>query len=38
MIHKILFGPLGGFQAISGFIFPSLRWGESVLVIAREGP
>ncbi len=35
-IQKIFFGSLGGLQAISGFIFLPMRWGESVLVIARK--
>lgn len=37
-IQKFFFGSLGGFQAISGFIFVPLRWGESMLVVARKGP
>jgi len=35
-IQKLFFGSLGGFQAISGVIFLPMRWGESVLVIARK--
>ena len=35
-IQKLFFGSLGGLQAISGFIFLPMRWGESVLVIARK--
>jgi len=35
-IQKLLFGSLGGLQAITGFIFLPMRWGESVLVIARK--
>ena len=35
-IQKLLFGSLGGFQAITGFIFLPMRWGESILVIARK--
>jgi len=35
-IQKFLFGSLGGFQAITSFIFVPVRWGESVLVIARK--
>ncbi len=35
-IQKFLFGSMGGFQAITGFIFVPVRWGESVLVIARK--
>jgi ubiquinone/menaquinone biosynthesis C-methylase UbiE len=42
-IQKLFFGSLGGFQAITGWIFLPIRWGESILVIARkkkgrEGP
>ncbi|HEY5902809.1 MAG TPA: class I SAM-dependent methyltransferase [Anaerolineales bacterium] len=36
-IQKLFFGSLGGVQAITGFIFLPMRWGESVLVIARKG-
>ncbi|HEX9330916.1 MAG TPA: methyltransferase domain-containing protein [Anaerolineales bacterium] len=35
-IQKLLFGSLGGFQAITGFVFLPMRWGESILVIARK--
>ena len=35
-IQKLFFGSLGGFQAITGFIFLPVRWGESVIVIARK--
>ena len=35
-LQKLFFGSLGGIQAISGFIFLPMRWGESVLVIARK--
>jgi len=35
-IQKLIFGSLGGFQAISGFIFLPMRWGESIIVIARK--
>ena len=35
-IQKLLFGSLGGLQAISGFVFLPMRWGESVIVIARK--
>ena len=35
-IQKLLFGSLGGFQAITGWIFLPKRWGESILVIARK--
>lgn len=35
-IQKLLFGSLGGFQAITGLVFLPYRWGESVIVIARK--
>jgi 2-polyprenyl-3-methyl-5-hydroxy-6-metoxy-1,4-benzoquinol methylase len=35
-IQKLFFGSLGGFQAISGLVFLPMRWGESVMVIARK--
>ena len=35
-VQKLFFGSLGGLQAITGFIFLPMRWGESVLVIARK--
>ena len=35
-IQKLLFGSLGGFQAISGFVFLPMRWGESIMVIAKK--
>jgi len=35
-IQKLFFGSLGGFQAITGFIFLPRRWGESIIVIARK--
>jgi SAM-dependent methyltransferase len=35
-IQKLFFGSLGGFQAISSFIFLPMRWGESIMVIARK--
>ena len=35
-LQKLLFGSLGGFQAISGVIFLPLRWGESIMVVARK--
>lgn len=36
MIQKLFFGSLGGFQAITGFVFLPKRWGESIIVIARK--
>jgi SAM-dependent methyltransferase len=35
-IQKLLFGSLGGFQAISGLIFLPMRWGESIMVVAQK--
>ena len=35
-IQKLFFGSLGGLQAITGFVFLPMRWGESILVIARR--
>ena len=35
-IQKLFFGSLGGFQAITGWIFLPPRWGESILVIGRK--
>ncbi|RJP49282.1 MAG: SAM-dependent methyltransferase [Anaerolineaceae bacterium] len=35
-IQKLIFGSLGGFQAITGFVFLPMRWGESIIVIARK--
>ncbi|HNF35733.1 MAG TPA: methyltransferase domain-containing protein, partial [Anaerolineales bacterium] len=35
-IQKLLFGSLGGLQAITGFVFLPMRWGESIIVIARK--
>jgi len=35
-IQKLLFGSLGGFQAISGLVFLPMRWGESIIVIAKK--
>ncbi len=36
-IQKFFFGALGGFQAITGWTFLPLRWGESLIVVARKG-
>jgi 2-polyprenyl-3-methyl-5-hydroxy-6-metoxy-1,4-benzoquinol methylase len=36
VIQKLLFGSLGGLQAITGFVFLPLKWGESVMVVARK--
>ena len=35
-IQKLLFGSLGGLQAITGFVFLPRTWGESILVIAKR--
>ena len=35
-IQKLLFGSLGGFQAITGLVFLPMRWGESIIMIARK--
>jgi 2-polyprenyl-3-methyl-5-hydroxy-6-metoxy-1,4-benzoquinol methylase len=35
-IQKLFFGSLGGLQAVTGWIFLPMRWGESILVIARK--
>lgn len=35
-IQKLFFGSLGGFQAMMGFVFLPMRWGESIMVIARK--
>ena len=35
-IQKLLFGSLGGFQAITGLVFLPMRWGESIIVIAEK--
>lgn len=35
-VQKLLFGSLGGFQAVTGLIFLPMKWGESIMVIARK--
>jgi SAM-dependent methyltransferase len=35
-IQKLIFGSLGGIQAIIGLPFLPLRWGESIIMIARK--
>ena len=35
-IQKLLFGSLGGLQAITGFVFLPKTWGESIFVIAKK--
>jgi 2-polyprenyl-3-methyl-5-hydroxy-6-metoxy-1,4-benzoquinol methylase len=36
VLQKLFFGSLGGFQAISGLPFLPMRWGESIMVVARK--
>ena len=35
-LQKLLFGSLGGLQAISGVVFLPMRWGESIMVVAQK--
>jgi 2-polyprenyl-3-methyl-5-hydroxy-6-metoxy-1,4-benzoquinol methylase len=35
-IQKLTFGSLGGFQAATGLVFLPMRWGESIVVIAKK--
>ena len=35
-LQKLIFGSLGGFQAMTGFVFLPMRWGESIIVITRK--
>lgn len=35
-IQKLFFGSLGGFQAITGWVFLPPRWGESIIFICRK--
>ena len=35
-IQKLVFGSLGGLQAITGFVFLPMTWGESIIVIAKK--
>ena len=35
-MQKLFFGCLGGFQAMTGFVFLPLKWGESMMVVARK--
>jgi 2-polyprenyl-3-methyl-5-hydroxy-6-metoxy-1,4-benzoquinol methylase len=35
-IQKLVFGSLGGLQAITGLVYLPMRWGESIMVIARK--
>lgn len=36
MLQKLFFGSLGGFQAVTGLVFLPMRWGESIIVIAKK--
>lgn len=36
LLQKLVFGSLGGLQAITGVVFLPVRWGESIIVIARK--
>jgi 2-polyprenyl-3-methyl-5-hydroxy-6-metoxy-1,4-benzoquinol methylase len=36
VIQKLVFGSLGGLQAITGVIYLPMRWGESIMVIAKK--
>jgi 2-polyprenyl-3-methyl-5-hydroxy-6-metoxy-1,4-benzoquinol methylase len=35
-LQKLLFGSLGGFQAMTGLIILPMTWGESIMVIAKK--
>jgi 2-polyprenyl-3-methyl-5-hydroxy-6-metoxy-1,4-benzoquinol methylase len=35
-IQKLFFGSPGGFQAITGLVFLPMRWGESIIVVAKR--
>ena len=36
MLQKLIFGSLGGLQAILGIPFLPMKWGESIMVVARK--
>ena len=36
LLQKLVFGSLGGLQAVAGLPFLPLRWGESIMVVARK--
>jgi SAM-dependent methyltransferase len=36
MLQKLFFGAPGGFQAVSGLVCLPMRWGESIMVIAKK--
>ncbi len=35
-IQKLFFGSLGGLQAMAGIVYLPMRWGESIMVIAKK--
>lgn len=35
-IQKLFFGSLGGFQAMTGWVFLPRTWGESLIIIAKK--
>ena len=35
-LQKLFFGSLGGLQAVSGVVFLPMRWGESIMVVAKK--
>ena len=35
-LQKLFFGSLGGLQAVTGFVFLPMTWGESIIVVARK--
>jgi len=36
VLQRLVFGSLGGFQAMVGLPFLPMRWGESIMVVARK--
>ena len=36
LLQKLFFGAPGGLQAMTGLVFLPMRWGESIMVIARK--
>ncbi len=36
MLQKLIFGSLGGLQAVLGLPFLPMRWGESIMVVAQK--
>jgi 2-polyprenyl-3-methyl-5-hydroxy-6-metoxy-1,4-benzoquinol methylase len=35
-VQKLFFGSLGGLQAMTGIVYLPMRWGESIMVIAKK--